>query len=50
MYLTGAFNLTSNSVLVIEPEATILGSQRGDGDDYPLIPPPPWCLRRATPC
>lgn len=54
MYLTGAFNLTSNSVLVIEPEATILGSQRGDGDDYPLIPPLPWygCDRDCTdgPC
>ena len=39
-YLTGAFNLTSNLIMIMEPGATVLGSPRGE--DWPLIEPLPW--------
>jgi polygalacturonase len=38
-YLTGAFNVSSNTVVYIEKDAAILGST--DGKDYPLIQPLP---------
>ncbi len=34
-YLTGSFNLSSNTQLVVEAGATVLGSTRGD--DWPLV-------------
>eukprot|EP00972_Heterocapsa_arctica_P112004 16429346-Heterocapsa_arctica.AAC.1 len=35
MYLTGAFNLSSNTRLQLEKGATVLGSTKGE--DWPLI-------------
>jgi polygalacturonase len=34
-YLTGAFNLSSHTEVLIEPSATVLGSSRGE--DWPLL-------------
>ena len=36
-YLTGAFNVSSHSIVVIEAGATVTGSLRGE--DYPLVDP-----------
>ena len=39
LFLTGAFNLTDNATLLIQPDATILGVQSESG--YPVLPPLP---------
>jgi polygalacturonase len=39
-FLTGPFNLTSNTVLFVAPQGMILGST--NVADYPLIEPLPW--------
>lgn len=39
-YLTGAFNLTSNVIMIVEAGATLLGSPHSE--DWPLVEPLPW--------
>ena len=39
-YLTGAFNLSSNTLMFLEKNATVKGSDRGE--DWPLIEPLKW--------
>eukprot|EP00051_Salpingoeca_urceolata_P007327 m.96644 g.96644 ORF g.96644 m.96644 type:complete len:438 (-) comp15198_c0_seq1:125-1438(-) len=40
-YKTGAFNLTSNVTLVVDPAATIFGVQDASPSQYPIIAPLP---------
>lgn len=47
-YLTGPFNISSNTTVLVEENATVLGNP--DKSDWPVIQPLPWMGGGALCC